>query len=70
MDKEAQIRSHEELLKQERDRREAENGEIRNLLYQEQDKSLQAAREAEKFATEIRMYKETADRAQFDVDRK
>ena len=66
----AQNQSLEEMLKQERQRREGENGEIRNLLYQEQEKSIQAAREAEKFATEIRMYKEKADRAIFDLERK
>ena len=69
-DKEAQIRSQEELLKQERQRREGENGELRNLLFQEQQKALEAAREAERLATEIRTYKEKADRAEFDVDTK
>lgn len=62
-DKEAQIRSQEELLSQERERRAGETGEIRNLLFQEQGKALEAAKEAERLATEIRMYKEKADRA-------
>jgi len=39
------------MLKLERERREGENGEIRSLLYQEQEKSLQAAREAERVST-------------------
>lgn len=69
-EKEAQVRAQDELLKQERERRGAENGEIRNLLYQEQDKSLQAAREAEKYATEIRMHQERTNRAELDLDRK
>ena len=58
------------MLNQERQRREGENGEIRNLLYQEQDKALMAAREAERFATEIRLYKEKADKAISDLERK
>ena len=34
------------MLKREKDRREGENGELRNLFRQEQEKALQAAREA------------------------
>lgn len=68
--KDSQNQSLEEMLKLERERREGENGEIRSLLYQEQEKALQAAREAEKFSTQIKMHKEQADRAIFDLDRK
>ena len=58
------------MLKLERERREGENGEIRNLYYQEQEKSLQAAREAERVSTQIKMYKEAQERALFDLARK
>jgi hypothetical protein len=70
VNKDSHNQSLEEMLKQERQRREGENGEIRNLLYQEQDKALQAAREAEKFATEIRLYKEKADKAVKELEKK
>jgi hypothetical protein len=39
-------------------------------LYQEKERAVQAAREAERFSTEIRMYKEQANQAVFDLERK
>ena len=51
------------MLKKEQQRREGENGEIRNLLHQAQEKSLQAAREAERYSTQIEGFKQQAQRA-------
>lgn len=39
-------------------------------MYQEKERAVQAAREAERFSTEIRMYKEQANQAVFDLERK
>ena len=39
-------------------------------MYQEKERAVQAAREAERFSTEIRMYKEQANQAMFDLERK
>jgi hypothetical protein len=39
-------------------------------LYQEKERAVQAAREAERFSTEIKMYKEQANQAVFDLERK
>ena len=58
MNKDAENHSIREMLQLERERREGENGEIRTQLYQEKERAVQAAREAERFSTEIRMYKE------------
>lgn len=58
VNKDAENHSIREMLQLERERREGENGEIRTQLYQEKERAVQAAREAERFSTEIRMYKE------------
>lgn len=46
VDKNSQISSLEKMLSSEKERREVESTELRNLLTQEREKSLQAAREA------------------------
>ena len=58
------------MISLERQRREGESGELRNLLMVEREKSLQAAREAEKFSTEINIHKREAERAISDLERK
>ena len=58
------------MVKAERERRETEGTELRNLLLQEREKSLQAAREAQKYATEIETAKREADRAYNELDTK
>ena len=63
VNKEAKNASQEEMLRMERDRREAETAQLSSLLMQEREKSLQAAREAEKFSTEIDQAKREAERA-------
>ena len=40
VNKDSQNQSMEDMLKAERERREGENGEIRNLFYQEQEKAI------------------------------
>ena len=59
----------EELLKLERERRSAETEELRNLLYQEREKAIEAAREAERSITEIRLYKKQAHKAEQEAER-
>ena len=46
----------ERLRSQEKERREAETGELRKLLAQEQRRSEEAVREAEQASTKIFMY--------------
>lgn len=70
VNKDSKNASLEEMIRLERERREGESGELRNLLMVEREKSLQAAREAEKFATEINIHKREAERAVNDLDRK
>lgn len=48
--KSSDIESLEKMLAAERERREAENGEIRNMLLQEQKKAQQVVEEAAKYA--------------------
>lgn len=64
------VESLENMLSNEKERREAESAELRRLLAQEREKSLQAAREAERFATEIGGAKREAERARADVEKK
>ena len=70
VDKRGQVEALEKMLSNEKERRDVESSELRNLLTQERDKSLQAAREAERFATEIGGAKREAERARADLEKK
>lgn len=69
INKDSHIKQLEDLLELERQRRNTETKELRNLFYQEQEKSIQAAREAEKCLTEIKLYQKQADKAENEADR-
>ena len=68
--KSSDIESLEKLLAAERERREAENGEIRNMLLQEQKKSQQVVEEAAKYAAQKDRYEEDAREANLELERK
>lgn len=70
MNKDSKNEALEGMIKAERERRETEGTELRNLLLQEREKSLQAAREAQKYATEIETAKREADRAYSELENK
>lgn len=57
VNKDSQNESLQKLLDKEKERREAESGELRRLLQQESDKAVQAIREAEANLTKIDLYK-------------
>ena len=67
--KDSQNQGFEEQIRQERERRENDGEQLRNLLMQEREKSLQAAREAERYNTEIQMYSREADNARRDLEK-
>jgi len=68
--KSSEIESLEKMLSAERERREAENGEIRNMLYQEQKRATQVVEEAAKYAAQKDRYEAEAREATVELDRK